>query len=93
MHLIKSQFGRKPLNPQDLSPAKIKARNKVRRIVDAAGGPTMVAKSFAITQQAVNGWMENGSVPSTRVAKLAKLTEGKYAPHQIRPDVFPKVVG
>jgi hypothetical protein len=57
----------------------------IARIKSERGLQAHIGKACGISRQAVVDWVR---VPSTRVVTVAKILG--IAPHQIRPDVFPK---
>lgn len=56
----------------------------LRRAIDAAGGPTKLAKALGVTHSAVSHWTR---VPAERVLAVAKASG--IAPHLLRPDIYP----
>ncbi|MFO0325718.1 MAG: transcriptional regulator [Burkholderiales bacterium] len=59
-----------------------------RNLIKRAGGPAVVAELFGKSPQAVIHWYTNG-IPAERVLPIAKLTDFKLTPHELRPDLYP----
>ncbi|WP_390670877.1 YdaS family helix-turn-helix protein [Gluconacetobacter entanii] len=55
----------------------------VRKAVNAAGGPTIVAKRLGIKVPSIYSWSR---IPAEHVLTIARLSG--MSPHEIRPDVF-----
>lgn len=54
-----------------------------------AGGQSAVARACGVKQQNVWYWLNKaGRWPPEHTKTLCALTDGKYRPEQIRPDVF-----
>tara|TARA_Y100001963_G_C6434463_1_gene288550 strand:+ start:265 stop:459 length:195 start_codon:yes stop_codon:yes gene_type:complete len=55
----------------------------VKRVIDAAGGPSALAKALDIKQPSVSGWVR---VPAERVLDVERITG--IDRREIRPDIF-----
>lgn len=66
------------------------SRDFIHAVIESAGGTAKVSRAFKISDAAVSRWKTNRSIPPNRAAKLSKMTKGKYSPHQLCPEVFPK---
>tara|TARA_R100000655_G_scaffold35870_1_gene69714 strand:- start:360 stop:554 length:195 start_codon:yes stop_codon:yes gene_type:complete len=55
----------------------------VKRVIDAAGGPSALAKALDIKQPSVSGWVR---VPAERVLEVERITG--IDRKEIRPDIF-----
>jgi len=64
-------------------------REAVRRAIDAAGGPSAIARALAISPQAVVKWPRR--LPAERVLDLERLAGGAVTRHELRPDIYPEV--
>lgn len=51
------------------------------------GVRALIAREFGISQQAVDQWVQKGSVPAERVLGVEKLTG--ISRHTLRPDLYP----
>lgn len=55
-------------------------------IIEAAGGPSKLAKALGLDHSSVIGWRKANRIPAERVKRVAEMTG--IAPHVIRPDIF-----
>ena len=63
-------------------------KNVTKRAIEAAGGPSKVARHFQLTPGAVCTWARKNKAEAERVIDLCRMTQGAFQPHQLRPDVF-----
>lgn len=49
-----------------------------------------LAKRIGVSGQAVSAWLMAGEVPPERVLTLVALAEGRVAPFDLRPDLYPR---
>ena len=67
--------------------AQQKARDRICRIVEAAGGIAVLTKEFGITPQAINDWCKKATIPMDRAYRVSDLTKGRYTPNQINSKI------
>ncbi|PRP68593.1 hypothetical protein BUE93_21365 [Chromobacterium amazonense] len=60
---------------------------QIRIIVQAAGGPAVVADELRISYSAVTNWSVRKSIPAAYCPTLERLTNGAWRCEQMRPDV------
>jgi DNA-binding transcriptional regulator YdaS (Cro superfamily) len=56
----------------------------VKRVVDAAGGPTALARALGIKMESTYSWRR---IPATRVIDIEKITGIHRS--ELRPDIYP----
>lgn len=62
----------------------------LRQAVDAAGGPSSVARGFGVSVQAVYQWLAGERpFPDGRVLRLSELGRWQVSPHTLNPDLYP----
>ena len=63
----------------------------IKEAVDEAGGAAAVARAFSISRISVYEWIANGRLPEkgSRALALAELTNWKYTPHMLAPELYP----
>lgn len=62
-------------------------RRGVEAAIEAAGGRNKLADLLGIRGESISGWRR---VPAERVLDIERLTDGKAARHQMRPDLYPQ---
>ena len=60
----------------------------ILKAIDKAGGIAPLAKSLAVSYQAVQRWRNQDHVPAERV--LAVERETGVPRHELRPDLYPR---
>jgi DNA-binding transcriptional regulator YdaS (Cro superfamily) len=61
----------------------------IDRVIEIVGSQSELARRLNVTQQAVQQWVEAGTVPPRRCAEVAAIVENQVSLHQLNPDVFP----
>jgi DNA-binding transcriptional regulator YdaS (Cro superfamily) len=56
------------------------------KAIQASGGVTALARALGINSQAVSQWEK---APAERVLSIAKISNWKVTPHQLRSDLYP----
>jgi DNA-binding transcriptional regulator YdaS (Cro superfamily) len=58
------------------------------RVLEACGGnQSELARRCNVKQPHVWKWLKSGRVPTERVHSVARASEGKVKPHELRPDL------
>lgn len=73
------------------------ASMKARKVIEELGGPASVARRIKsprrvgkpLTTAAVSKWER---IPPEHCVAVSEMSDGKYPPHKLRPDFFPKPV-
>ncbi|RTY77201.1 transcriptional regulator [Pseudomonas veronii] len=63
-------------------------REALQRVVEACGNnQSELARRCGVKQSHVWKWLKAGRVPTERVHSVARASEGKVLPHELRPDL------
>ena len=61
----------------------------IDRAIVQLGSPAELAAVLGVRRQAVEQWMQRGTVPANRVLAVEEATRGKIKRHELRPDIYP----
>ena len=62
----------------------------LKQLIDHFGNESKLAKAVGIKPQSINASWRFRGVPVNRVLQIEKITGGKFARHQLRPDIYPE---
>lgn len=69
----------------------IMSTNYLLQAIDICGGQVALGKSIGKTQATISSWInrKNRKISPEFVIAIAKATDFKITPHQLRPDIYP----
>lgn len=66
----------------------LRSMDAIRKAIEAAGGPTALAKRLHVRQSVVSNWLLRGSIPADRCIPVEEAIDGAVTRYELRPDVF-----